>query len=64
VLKAIHILTSGIHGGSPSPFDTNDTYVQFFCLIKPVMLNFQYAPKWLIYSLPLVLHSVKLHISQ
>lgn len=64
MLKAIYRLTSGIHDGSPSPFDVYDTYVQLFCLIKPFMLDFQYTPTWLICSVSLVLHSAKLHISQ
>lgn len=64
MLKPIYRLTLGIHGGSPSPFDKYDTYVRFFCLIKPFMLDFQHTPTWLICSLSLVLRSVKLHISQ
>jgi len=28
------------HSDGPSPFDTYDTYLQLFCLVKPFILNF------------------------
>ena len=63
ILKITIWLTLGCYSGSPSPFDTYDTYVHFFCFIKHLYLTLsKYLPKFLIWSL-LVYKISLIHIS-
>lgn len=40
VLESIYRLTMGCHRGSPLAFHTPDTYLQFICFVKAIVLYF------------------------
>jgi len=51
LLEATCQLTQGCHGGSPPPFDTYDTYLQYILLNHLPLTLSKYLPIFIIWSL-------------